>query len=147
MTNSRPWLVNPDVEAGRELGEDREGTEEVAAGNRTTPMRGEWVTLKRGADVVGEIRIEACDNFYIAGRFRAGPEFERYAELLEKAYRRWLHEAEDWLDALEEVNDLGLRLEDLPNGKVTEIRDFQLQGFTRVKEEEGESVEFKFVHA
>jgi hypothetical protein len=108
------------------------------------PVMEKWHTLRCGAHAVGHVLVTGCDNFYIMGRFRAGPDFAQYEQLLHRAYRLWAEEAREWLDALDEVNELGLCLEDPVSGRVTRIRDFQLEGFSQVHGRQGERVEFKF---
>jgi hypothetical protein len=107
---------------------------------------GEWLSLIRGSEVVGYVCIEGCDNLHILGRFRAGPAFAQYEELLAETYRRWAADADDWLDALEAVDGLGLRLVG-SSGQPRNIRDFQLEALEQVRDPGGVPVEFKFIGA
>jgi hypothetical protein len=100
----------------------------------------------RGSEVVGFVRIDGCDNFHILGRFRAGPAFAQCEGTLAEAYRRWAADADDWLDALEAVDQLGLRLVDAA-GAGRSIRDFQLEALDQVRDPGGVPVEFKFIQA
>jgi hypothetical protein len=96
--------------------------------------------------VVGYLRIEGCDNFHILGCFLAGPAFAQYEELLAEAYRRCEADAGDWLEALEAVDGLGLRLVDAA-GEARYVRDFQLEALVRVGDPGGVPVSFKFIGA
>lgn len=107
---------------------------------------GEWLSLMRGSGVVGYVCIVGCDNFHILGQFRAGPAFAHCEALLAETYRRWAAAADDWLDALEAVDGLGLRLVD-SSGEARNIRDFQLQALEQVYDPAGVPVEFKFIGA
>jgi hypothetical protein len=84
-----------------------------------------------------------CDNFHILGRFRAGPAYDQYEELLARTYDR---EAANWLDALEAVDALGLQLVTV-KGEPVKIRDFQLEALDQVRSPSGVPVEFKFIQA
>ena len=55
-------------------------------------------------------------------------------------------DADDWLDALEAVNGLGLRLMD-STGWTQNIRDFQLEALEQIRDPGGVPVEFKFIKA
>lgn len=107
----------------------------------------EWLTLKRGDDTIGYVLIVGCDNWHILGRFRAGPDYSSYEELLETAYREFDQETGEWLDVLEEVNNLGLRLESPTGDWAKNIRDFQPEGLECLREKDGVPVEFKFFGA
>src|SRR5262245_25789335 len=102
------------------------------------PQGPKWLALNCGDDEVGTGSITGCDNFHIVGRFRAGPGFPRYEGLLSRVYRLWETDAPEWIDSLEEVNDLHLYLLDPNTGEVTPIRDFQLEGLTRIRDAAGE---------
>jgi hypothetical protein len=100
----------------------------------------------RGPEVVGFVRIDGCDNFHILGRFRAGPAFAQYEELLAEAYMRCVADACDCLEALEAIDGLGLRLVDA-TGQARYVRDFQLEALVRVRNPGGVPVSFKFIGA
>lgn len=108
-----------------------------------TPSREatEWLSLVRDSDIVGYVRIVGCDNFHIFGRFRAGPAYERYKELLARTHDQ---EKQGWLDALDAVDGLGLRLVNA-KGESVRIRDFQLEALEQRRGASGVPVEFKFI--
>src|SRR5262245_42470419 len=99
------------------------------------------MTLVRGSEIVGHVRVVGCDNFHIIGRFRAGPAYDQYEELLKRTNDR---DAASWLDALEAVDALGLELVDA-KGEPIKIRDFQLEALDQVRGPNGVPIEFKFL--
>lgn len=88
--------------------------------------------LRCGAELVGYVVITDCDNDWWLGRFEPGPGYERHRPLFdrEQALRAWAGEAGDddpkpseaWLEALVDINQLGLRLGD--PGEL--VRDFKI---------------------
>jgi hypothetical protein len=64
--------------------------------------------LTHGDSILGHVLVTGCDNYWVLGTFRPGPDYPIIAPLLERV--RQLCEADDdsWIDALEVINELGL---------------------------------------
>ena len=86
-------------------------------------------TIRCGDRVVGTVTIAGSDMWTVYGPFTPGPDFGLYADAINHV-RDLQRRAEsnpdiDWLDALENVNEIGFVAES-SNGVSTPIRDFQL---------------------
>ena len=119
--------------------------------NRPKPISPQ--DLVCGAHVIGYVAVDLCDNFFILGSFRAGPDYDGYQHLFDdlRARKQDMDQhlsADDddkydlasdaWMNALDRINDLHLSLRSRDGTDVRPIRDFQIY--------DNDRVEFKFDH-
>lgn len=100
----------------------------------------ERVPVRRGPELLGWVRLTDQDNFWTIGVFEPAAGFELYRPLFERELELWrrVDEASDadycaasdeWHDALERINDLGLSVGE-PG---VPVRDFKFTGVGRVE--------------
>jgi hypothetical protein len=76
--------------------------------------------LTHGDSILGHVLVTGCDNYWVLGTFRPGPDYPIIAPLLERVRQLCEADADSWIDALEVINELGLCL----GGR--KIRDFKV---------------------
>ena len=91
--------------------------------------------LRCGSDLLGHVTVTGIDMFWLVGTFNPGqdyptyrPLFEQLAELSarldEASDQQYVAASDAWLEALDRINRLGLRLGE--PGRV--VRDFKIDG-------------------